>query len=97
MSDDAVNHDTYFVMGTRNGAPVVYLEMDVPGLERSRIADRAELRHIVDTAAEELKMQATAHTVALMLNDLLTPKSQDEVVQERMQAAMAARQQEEEE
>ena len=84
MSDD---FDTYFVVGMKAGNPVVYLEMEVPGLSRDRVCSIRELRHITDVVASDLHLRAIADTILAAQE----PQSSEEQVKARVEAAMAAR------
>lgn len=84
MSDD---FDTYFVVGMKAGNPVVYLEMEVPGLSRDRVCSIRELRHITDVVASDLHLRAIADTILAAQET----QSSEEQVKARVEAAMAAR------
>lgn len=84
MSDE---FDTYFVVGMRAGNPVVYLEMEVPGLSRDRVCSIRELRHITDVVASDLHLRAIADTILAAQET----QSSEEQVKARVEAAMAAR------
>jgi hypothetical protein len=84
MSDE---FDTYFVVGMKAGNPVVYLEMEVPGLSRDRVCSIRELRHITDVVASDLHLRAIADTILAAQET----QSSEEQVKARVEAAMAAR------
>lgn len=85
MSDE---FDTYFVVGMKAGNPVVYLEMEVPGLSRDRVCSIRELRHITDVVgAPDLHLRAIADTILAAQET----QSSEEQVKARVEAAMAAR------
>lgn len=79
--------DTYFVVGMKAGNPVVYLEMEVPGLSRDRVCSIRELRHITDVVASDLHLRAIADTILAAQET----QSSEEQVKARVEAAMAAR------
>ena len=80
-------HDTYFIVGVKDGVPVVYLETEVEGFTRKRVASMKELRRVVDMCSSELHLRAIAASV---LEALKTP-SPEEDIQERMERAMRER------
>lgn len=82
--------DTYFIVGMKNGAPVVYLDMQVPGLAREREASQSELRRIVELVSSELHLRAMAYSVVAVLQEV-APESSDAEVKRRVEEAMAAR------
>ncbi len=84
MSDE---FDTYFVVGMKAGNPVVYLEMEVPGLSRDRVCSIRELWHITDVVASDLHLRAIADTILAAQET----QSSEEQVKARVEAAMAAR------
>lgn len=84
-------HDTYFIVGVKEGVPVVYLEAEVEGFTRKRIADMKELRRTVDVVASELHLRAIAASVLEVL-DRSTPE-QD--ARARIEAALRERKEEE--
>jgi hypothetical protein len=68
--------DTYFVVGMKAGNPVVYLESEIPGMDRERVCSIRELRHIIDVVASDLHLRAIADTILATQN---TQSSEEQV------------------
>lgn len=80
---------TYFVVGiTTDNQPALYLTPHVPGFSRDRDPDMHEVRRIVDSVAEELRLRTIASSVAAAL----APPPPPPTPGERVAQAMAERQ-----